>query len=134
MTTAADKRGNRGADACAYGNVGSTGAATRDTYSERVDGADWRSVTAEVNEYGGALLPRLLNASEVDDLRALYDDADHVVRATVDMGRHRLGEGQYKYLHTPAGRAAETGATSLPLRRPLWADVSGHIVGREALR
>ncbi|KNA93417.1 2OG-Fe(II) oxygenase [Gordonia sp. w5E2] len=53
-----------------------------------------------MNEYGGALLPRLLTAPEVDELRALYD-ADDVFRATVDMGRHRFGEGQYKYLDTP---------------------------------
>ncbi len=76
MTTAADNQGNRGADAGAHRNVGATGAAAGDAYSQRVESADWRSVTAEVNEYGGALLPRLLNASEVDDLRALYDDAD----------------------------------------------------------
>ena len=84
MITAADKRGNRGADAGAHSNVGSTGAATGDAHSERVESADWRSVTAEVNEYGGALLPRLLTASEGDDLRALYD-ADDVFRTTVDM-------------------------------------------------
>lgn len=123
MTTAANNRGNRGADAGAHRNVGATGAAAGDAYSQRVESADWRSVTAEVNEYGGALLPRLLNASEVDDLRALYDD--DAFRATVDMGRHRFGEGQYKYLHAPYPEPVERLKQALyprllPIARDWW--------------
>ena len=124
MTTAAERQGSRGADAGAHSSVSSTSAATRDAYSERVESADWRSVTAEVNEYGGALLPRLLTAPEVDELRALYD-ADDVFRATVDMGRHRFGEGQYKYLDTPYPEPVEHLKQALyprllPIARDWW--------------
>lgn len=124
MTTAAERQGNRGPDAGAHSSVGSTSAATRDEYSERVESADWRSVTAEANEYGGALLPRLLTATEVDELRALYD-ADDAFRATVDMSRHRFGEGQYKYLHAPYPEPIERLKQALyprllPIARDWW--------------
>jgi uncharacterized protein len=33
-------------------------------WEDRVDGADWAAVTAEVNELGCALLPRLLTQQE----------------------------------------------------------------------
>jgi len=33
---------------------------TIDHWADRVDGGDWDRVTEELNEYGGALLPRLL--------------------------------------------------------------------------
>jgi hypothetical protein len=33
-------------------------------WKQRVDSGDWDAITAEVNEYGGALLPRLLTAAE----------------------------------------------------------------------
>ncbi|HWD77246.1 MAG TPA: 2OG-Fe(II) oxygenase [Kribbella sp.] len=69
-------------------------------YERRVAGADWESVTAEVNDLGCALLPQLLTPSEAATIAGMYDDA-HRFRSTIDMARHRFGEGQYKYFDAP---------------------------------
>jgi uncharacterized protein len=69
-------------------------------WRQRVDSGDWNAIAAELNEYGGALLPQLLTGAEAARIRALYQDDRHF-RATVDMGRHRFGEGEYRYFTTP---------------------------------
>jgi hypothetical protein len=61
---------------------------------------DWTAVAEEVDEYGCALLPRLLNNRECADIAALYDEPDRF-RATIDMARHRFGRGQYRYFRAP---------------------------------
>lgn len=71
-----------------------------DRYAQRVDSGDWPSISAELDEYGGALLPRLLTPAECEEIRGLYDDEDRF-RQTVTMGRVRFGEGQYKYFRAP---------------------------------
>jgi hypothetical protein len=48
---------------------------------------------------GYALTP-LLTAAECADLRRTYGD-DRRFRSTVDMGRHRFGEGEYRYFAEP---------------------------------
>lgn len=73
---------------------------TTSRWQQRVDGGDWDAITAELDESGGALLPRLLTATEAARLRALYAD-DHRFRTTVDMQRHRYGSGQYRYFAAP---------------------------------
>ena len=35
-----------------------------DPWRRRVESGDWEAITAEVNEYGGALLPQLLTDAE----------------------------------------------------------------------
>jgi len=75
--------------------------ARTDVWADRVASGDWGAITEEVNEYGGALLPRLLTAEEAGEIRGLYDDQNGVFRTTVDMGRHRFGEGQYRYFNAP---------------------------------
>jgi uncharacterized protein len=71
-----------------------------DLWRDRVESGDWAAITAEVNEYGGALLPQLLTAEETAQIRELYD-RDDLFRSTINMGRHRFGEGQYRYFNTP---------------------------------
>src|SRR3954451_7387277 len=75
-------------------------------YERRVAGADWEAVTAEVNDLGCALLPQLLSPTEAGRIAALYDDVDRF-RATIDMARHRFGEGQYRYFDQPFPEAVE---------------------------
>ena len=70
------------------------------TAARRVGDADWDAITADVNEYGCALTPQLVTAREAAGLAALYD-RDERFRSTVDMGRHRFGEGQYRYFAHP---------------------------------
>jgi uncharacterized protein len=64
------------------------------------DHADWAAVTAEVNEFGCALLPRLLTQEECRAIAGLYE-RDEPFRSTVDMARYRFGEGEYKYFTPP---------------------------------
>jgi hypothetical protein len=70
------------------------------TWRRRVDGADWGAVTAAVNDIGGALLPRLITPTECAAVLDLYSD-DSLFRTTVDMARHRYGEGEYRYFKQP---------------------------------
>ncbi|SPM42462.1 Uncharacterized protein MNAB215_4682 [Mycobacterium numidiamassiliense] len=69
-------------------------------WRRRVDGADWDAVAADMTEVGGALLPQLLAADECASLIDLYADAS-LFRKTIDMGRHRYGQGEYRYFDLP---------------------------------
>jgi hypothetical protein len=40
-------------------------------WQKRVDSADWDAVTAEINDFGGALLPQLITKVEAAKLRGL---------------------------------------------------------------
>jgi hypothetical protein len=69
-------------------------------WRRRVDSADWATVTAELDEFGGALLPRLLTTREAERIRGLYPN-DELFRATIDMTRYRFGAGEYRYFDRP---------------------------------
>jgi uncharacterized protein len=62
--------------------------------------ADWASITTDLDEQGGALLPRLVTEGEAEALRDMYDD-DRRFRSTIDMARYRFGAGQYRYFQSP---------------------------------
>ena len=40
-------------------------------WQKRVDSGDWDAITAELNDFGGALLPRLLTKAEAEALGKL---------------------------------------------------------------
>lgn len=65
-----------------------------------MDAGDWDAIAAELDDRGGALLPRLLTVSEAARLRGVYPEHERF-RATVDMQRHRYGSGQYRYFAAP---------------------------------
>jgi uncharacterized protein len=95
-----------------------------DPWRERVESADWTAITAEVNEYGGALLPQLLTAAETVRLRQSYDE-DGLFRSTVAMGRYRFGEGEYRYFRAPYPEPIERLKQALypkllPIARDWW--------------
>jgi hypothetical protein len=50
---------------------------TIDHWADRVDGGDWDRITEELNEYGGALLPRLLTSEEAVRIAGLYEQDEH---------------------------------------------------------
>jgi uncharacterized protein len=94
------------------------------TWRKRVDAADWEAVTADMNDVGGALLPELLTATECASVIELYDD-DGLFRATVDMGSHRYGEGEYRYFKQPYPSPIEDLKQALyprllPIARDWW--------------
>ncbi|MFJ9351788.1 2OG-Fe(II) oxygenase [Streptomyces sp. NPDC101237] len=106
-------------------NTGKTPAtSSTDRWYDRVESADWKAITAEVDEYGGALLPPLLTPEETVELRSLYEQ-DGPFRSTVDMARHRFGEGRYRYFDTPYPEPVERLKQALyprllPIARDWW--------------
>ncbi len=95
-----------------------------DRWKDRADFADWDHITAEINEYGGALLPQLLTAKETARIRALYTE-DEMFRTTINMGRYRFGAGEYRYFNTrypePIGRLKQAlYPRLLPIARDWW--------------
>jgi hypothetical protein len=65
-----------------------------------VDALDWGAITDDLDELGCAHLGPVLDDSECASLVDLYDD-DRRFRSTVDMARHRFGEGEYRYFARP---------------------------------
>jgi hypothetical protein len=83
-----------------------TSTLTAGTWKDRVDGADWAHIAAEVGELGCALTPQLLSPAECDALTGLYDREGHF-RSVVDMERYRFGAGEYKYFAPPLPEPVE---------------------------
>jgi hypothetical protein len=65
-----------------------------------VDGLDWQRVTNDLNAAGIAALGPLLDAAECKAITGLYDEPARF-RSTIDMARHRFGEGEYRYFAHP---------------------------------
>src|SRR2546422_7894732 len=61
---------------------------------------DWARVTSELDSHGGAVIARLISASECDALAACYTGAGRF-RSRVIMATHGLGRGEYKYFSYP---------------------------------
>ena len=68
--------------------------------SWRVDRVEWGPVADALDDVGVAATGPVLTAAECRALADLYDD-DGRFRSTVDMARHRYGEGQYRYFAHP---------------------------------
>jgi hypothetical protein len=95
-----------------------------DPWKNRVESGDWDAITAELNEYGGALLPQLLSEDEASRGRSVYEK-DSAFRSTIDMSRHRFGSGEYRYFKAPYPEAVERLKQALyprllPIARDWW--------------
>jgi hypothetical protein len=98
---------------------------------DRVDSADWSRIRTDLDRIGCALTGPLLDAAEAAQIAALYTD-DSRFRSTVDMGRHRFGEGEYRYFSEPFPDAVVALKEALyprllPIARDWW-----DRLGREA--
>jgi hypothetical protein len=72
-----------------------------DTSAEaRVAAYDWQALTAELDGFGCAVLPKLLSPEECRTLAGLYPDESHF-RSHVVMARHGFGKGEYRYFKYP---------------------------------
>ena len=67
--------------------------------AERVDALDWAALTDRLDADGFAVTEPLLGAAECDELAALFDGGRF--RSTIDMARHRFGDGRYRYFDHP---------------------------------
>jgi hypothetical protein len=65
----------------------------------RVDALDWDALDAQLDTVGHAITPTVLTENECDDVASLFDGGRF--RSTIDMARHRFGDGRYRYFDHP---------------------------------
>jgi uncharacterized protein len=73
---------------------------------------DWAALGATVERDGFAVTPPVLAPADCRALAALFDD-DARFRQTVEMARHRFGEGRYRYFAEPPPRLVAALRTDL---------------------
>jgi uncharacterized protein len=67
--------------------------------SKRVDALAWDELAGQLDAQGHAITPALLTPDECDELAGLFDGGRF--RSTIDMARHRFGDGRYRYFDHP---------------------------------
>jgi len=107
----------------------STGAGTAAAdpagrWQARVEATDWEAVRAGLDGYGCGLTGPLLTTEEAAAITALYPDVTRF-RSTVNMARHRFGEGEYRYFARPFPEAVTALKQALypkllPIARDWW--------------
>jgi len=74
---------------------------------------NWQDAERQLDERGFAVTEPLLSGEECAELAELFDGGRF--RATIDMARHRFGDGRYRYFDHPLPAAiAEMRATFYP--------------------
>ena len=68
--------------------------------ADRVDRLRWPDIADRLDEVGVGPTGTVLTAAECRSLVDAYDD-DARFRSTIDMARHRFGQGQYRYFDHP---------------------------------
>jgi hypothetical protein len=78
-----------------------TATRTRGTtpLADRVDALDWDALRGQLDERGFAVTDPLLAEPECRALADLFDAGRF--RSTIDMARHRFGQGRYRYFDHP---------------------------------
>ena len=66
---------------------------------DRVDALDWSRLREQLDREGHAITPALLGGEETGALSDLFDGGRF--RSTIDMARHRFGDGRYRYFDHP---------------------------------
>jgi hypothetical protein len=69
------------------------------TETARIDRLDWDDLELQLDEQGFAVTEPVLAADECGELADLFD-GDRF-RSTIDMARHRFGDGRYRYFAYP---------------------------------
>ncbi len=72
---------------------------THTTLGARVDDLDWDDLRDQLDTRGYAVTEPLLDDRESDELADLFDGGRF--RSTIDMARHRFGDGRYRYFDHP---------------------------------
>ena len=92
----------------------------------RVAAYDWQALASELDNYGCAVVPKLLSPEECRTIAALYPDESHF-RSHVIMARHGFGKGEYRYFKYPLPHLLGGLRTAL---YPHLADVANKWSGR----
>ena len=80
------------------------------TLTNRVDGLDWAGLRDQLDDRGFAVTAPLLGGAECAELSDLFDGGRF--RSTIDMARHRFGDGRYRYFEHPLPAAIQALRTS----------------------
>jgi hypothetical protein len=67
---------------------------------ERVGSLGWPQIAQDLDTYGNAVLPKLLNVEECQRIAALYKNPSNF-RSRVAMAKHGFGRGEYQYFNYP---------------------------------
>ena len=78
-------------------------APSKPSLGQRVDALDWQEVRAQLDARGFAVTDQILTAAECSELADLFDGGRF--RSTIEMARHRFGEGRYRYFDHPLPEA-----------------------------
>src|SRR5215208_1573614 len=73
--------------------------ATAAFLTHRVAALDWPQLEHQLDERGFAVTDEVLDGSECAELAGLFDGGRF--RSTIDMARHRFGDGRYRYFDHP---------------------------------
>lgn len=74
-------------------------SSTATSLGSRVDALDWSGLSEQLHDRGFAITDTVLDRAECAELASLFDGGEF--RATVDMARHRFGDGRYRYFDHP---------------------------------
>ena len=69
------------------------------TIAHRVDDLAWDELREQLDDRGFAVTPPVLTETECEELAGLFDGGRF--RSTIDMARHRFGDGRYRYFDHP---------------------------------
>src|SRR5262245_9525159 len=94
------KTAARLAPAAAHANAAVSSAAAVRSAEARVAAYEWQALADELDNYGCAVLSKLLSAEECRTIAALYSEESHF-RSHVHMARHGFGKGEYRYFKYP---------------------------------
>jgi uncharacterized protein len=93
----------------------------------RVDELDWAAISSVLDDLGCSLTGPVLSPLECCLLTGLYGD-DRRFRSTIDMARHRFGQGEYRYFDRPLPQlVAELRAAFWPHLLPIAKEWAGRL-------
>jgi hypothetical protein len=72
---------------------------TFESVTARIGQLDWPQLVRQLDEHGFAVTDPILSADECVELADLFDGDGF--RSTIDMARHRFGDGRYRYFAHP---------------------------------
>jgi uncharacterized protein len=79
--------------------MNATATSTATPLRDRVAALDWEPLRAELDDRGFAITGPILDPAECGELADLFEGGRF--RSTIDMARHRFGEGRYRYFDHP---------------------------------
>jgi uncharacterized protein len=83
---------------------------TTTTLEDRIDALDWSDLRRDLDERGFAVTDPILSPEECRELAGLFDGEGF--RSTIDMARHRFGDGRYRYFAHPLPALVQAARTA----------------------